>query len=134
MFKGLSLLAMTEAAGSLRQQFRALPWFAAGALIGLFAVATLLEAAHAWISLRMSPVSAHLVIGMVLLTMAGTLAAIGVVIKSRKRKRDGLTTTALVAAPIAARLVRTHAAMPALAVAAVVAAGAVVGRLLGKSA
>lgn len=134
MFKGLSLLAMTEAAGSLRQQVRALPWFAAGALIGLFAVATLLEAAHSWLSLRMSPVSAHLVIGVVLLTVGGTLAAIGMAIRSRKQKRDGLTTTALVAAPVAAQLVGRHAAMPALVVVGVVAAGAMVGRLLGKAA
>jgi hypothetical protein len=134
MFKGLSLLAVSEAAGSVRRQVKALPWFAAGAVIGLFAVAALLEAAHAWLSLRMGPVMAHLVVGGSLLAGGALLAAIGLYVRSQKQPRDGLTTTALVAAPMAANLVRRHAAMPVLAVAGVIAAGAALGRALGKSA
>ena len=134
MINGLSLLAVSDAAGSVRRQIKALPWFAAGAVIGLFAAATLLEAAHAWLTPLMGPVAAHLVIGAFLLVLGGVLAAVGMVIKSRKIKRDGMTTTALVAAPIAARLMRQHAVVPALAVAGVLAAGAAVGRILGKSA
>jgi hypothetical protein len=134
MFKGLWLLAATEAAGAVRRQIKALPWFAGGAVIALFGAGALMEAARLWLSSSMTPLAVELLIAAVLVASAIVLAFVGAAVRSRRQTRSGLSTTALVAAPMAARLMRRHATLSALAVAGTLAAGALVGRIIGRSA
>ncbi len=132
MFKGLSILAATEAAGNVRRLARALPWFAAGAVIGLLGISALMQAAHGWLSQQMSPIEAHMVIAAVLLISGAIVAAAGAYVRTHRTRPDAMTTTALLAVPAAARFVSRRLPLGPVAIAGVVAAGALLGRFLGN--
>lgn len=133
MFKGLSLLAATELGGVISRNLRAVPYFVFGALIFLFGFGFLLDLAHTWLTLRLSPMAASGVLAAVLLTVAAISLIIGYSIKARRpATTSSLTTTALIAAPFAARFMGTRLKVGTMAVAGVVAAGAILGRYIGR--
>lgn len=132
MFKGLSLLAATELGGAVSRNVRAIPYFAFAALIFLFGFGFLLDLAHAWLSLRMSTMAASGVLAAMLLTVAGSLLLIGHTIQERRQATSPLTTTALIAAPFAAKVLGSRLSFGTVAVAGVVAAGALLGRFIAK--
>jgi uncharacterized membrane protein YcfT len=134
MFKGLSLLAASEIKGVITRNVRAAVYFAVGAVVLLFALSFLLDLAHGWLAYRMGPGVASGVIAAVLLTVAGALFLIGNMIKDRPApERSTLKTSAIVAAPFAARMLSGKLRLGTVAIAGVVAVGALLGRYLGRS-
>lgn len=132
MFKGLSLLAATELGGLLSRNLRALPYYAFAALIFLFGFGFLLDLIHTWLSIRMSAMAASGVLAAVLLTVAGSLLLVGNAIKERRAAASPLMASALIAAPVAARFLGSKVRLGTVAVAGVVAAGALLGRFMAK--
>jgi nitrate reductase gamma subunit len=123
MFKGLSLLAATEVGASVSRNLRALPYFLVGGLILLIGFGFLLALAHGWLAQELGSMAASGVIAATLISCAGLLLIIGSSIKARRVATSSpLTTTALIAAPMAASFM-----------AGVIAAGALLGRYLGRS-
>lgn len=134
MFKGLSLLAASQIGSTVKRNLRAMPYFAAGALIFLVGLGFLLDLAHTWLSLRLGPLAASGILAAVLLTLAGTALVVGCIIRDKSASAPSpLTASALIAAPIAAKFMGGHLRLGTVALASVVAAGAIVGRSLGRS-
>jgi hypothetical protein len=134
MFKGLSLFAASEIKGVITRNVRAVVYFAVGGVVLLFALGFLLDLAHGWLTLRMGPLAASGVVAAVLLTIAGGLFLIGNMIKERPAaERSNLKTSAIIAAPFAARMLGGRIRLGTVAIAGVVAAGALLGRYLGRS-
>jgi hypothetical protein len=130
MWQGLSLLAATELGGMLKRNLRAVAYYAASALVAVIALVFMLQAAHAWLVSHMSTINASLVIAAVMLGIAGILLLVGHFVAGRKR--SSLTSTALVAAPFAARMIGRKVSYGTIAVAGVIAMGVVVGRLMAR--
>lgn len=134
MFKGLSLLAASELGGTVSRNLRAVPYFAFAALISVFAIGFLLDVGHTWLSLRMGSMAASGILAAVLLTLAVIALLVGYATKRKPPSATSpLTTSALIAAPFAARLLGGKLKLGTVAVAGVVAAGAVLGRYIGRS-
>ena len=134
MFKGLSLLAASELGGTVKRNLRAVPYFAFAALIFLFAFGFLLDVGHTWLSLRLGSMAASAILAAVLLTLAAIALLAGYAIKRKRPSASSpLTTSALIAAPFAARFLGGRLRLGTVAVAGVVAAGAVLGRYIGRS-
>ncbi len=134
MWKGLSLLATTEISSVIKRNVAAFAYYGVAVVAALFALVYLVEAAHFWLTLRMSPLAASLVIAAVFLAIAVLLMLIGMMVRNAKPKpsaRSSLTASALVAAPVAARLFGKRLQLGTVAVAGVVAVGAALGRYLG---
>jgi hypothetical protein len=134
MFSGLSLFAVSEIKGVITRNVRAAVYFAVGGVLLLFALSFLLDLAHSWLSFRMGPLAASGVIAAVLLTVAGALFVVGNMIKDKPAaERSTLKTSAIVAAPFAARMLGGKLKLGTVAIAGVVAASALLGRYLGRS-
>ncbi len=134
MFKGLSLLAASELGGRVSRNVRAMPYFAFAGLIFLFAFGFLLDVGHTWLALRLGSMAASGILAAVLLTMAVVALLVGYSVKRKRPSASSpLTTSALIAAPFAARLLGGKLKLGTVAVAGVVAAGAVLGRYIGRS-
>jgi hypothetical protein len=134
MFKVLSLFAVSEIKGVITRNVRAAIYFAVGGVILLFAVGFLLDLAHGWLSYRLGPMAASAVIAAVLLTFAGVMFLVGHKTRESPRpERSTLKTSAIIAAPFAARMIGGKVRMGTVAIAGVVAAGALLGRYLGRS-
>jgi hypothetical protein len=134
MFKGLSLLAASEIKGVIARNVRAAVYFALGAVVLLFALSFLLDLAHGWLAFRTGPLAASGVIAALLLTAAGAFFLIGNLIKDRPApSRSSLKASAVVAAPFAARMLGGKIRPGTVAIAGVVAIGALLGRYLGRS-
>jgi hypothetical protein len=133
MFKGFSLLAATELGGTVSRNVRAMPYFAFGALIFLVGFGFLIALAHDWLSLRMGSMVASGILAAVLLTVAGAALLTGHTIKEQHPVGPSpLTASALIAAPIAARFLGGRLRLGTVALAGVVAIGAILGRSLGR--
>ena len=133
MFKGLSLLAASELGGTVSRNLRAMPYFAIGALIFLVGFGFLLAFGHMWLSVRMGAMAASGVLAAILMSAAGVALLIGHTIKDTKPVGPSpLTASALIAAPVAVRFLGGRLRLGSVALAGVVAAGAILGRSLGK--
>jgi hypothetical protein len=133
MFKGLSLLAATELGNVVSRNLRAMPFFILGGLILVVGFGFLLALAHTWLALELGSMAASGVIAVTLMACAALLLMIGSSIKAKQPKAtSALTTTALLAAPLAATFMGTKLKVGTVAVAGVIAAGALVGRFLGR--
>ncbi len=133
MFKALSLMAASELGSKVSRTLRAVPYFAFAAVIFLFAIGFLLDLVHTWIALRMGSMAASGVLGGVLLVLALGALITGYSIKNKRpAKSSAFSTSALIAAPVAARFLGGKLRLGTVAVAGVVAAGAVLGRYIGR--
>lgn len=131
MFRGLSLLAMSEVGGLVKRNMRALVYYAAAAAAALIGVVFILQAIHAWLLTRLSPMEANLVIAGAMLALGLVLYAVGR--HSAKRKSSPpLSSAAMVAAPLAAGFVGRNVSYATLAVAAMVTAGVIFGRMISR--
>jgi hypothetical protein len=133
MFKGLSILAATEVGGVIHRNLRAASWFVAAGLVLIFGAGYLIDVAHTLLSQRFSPLAASGIVAASLMFVAAMLIVIGLVVKSRRKPvSTALTTTALVAAPVAARLFKGQLKLGTVLVAGVIGAGALLGRQMGR--
>lgn len=132
MWKGLSFLAATELGALLKRNLRAFGYYAVGALVAVIGILFALQAAHSWLTLRMDTISASLVIAATMLFAAGVLTIIGHFAATRRRQSTALASSALVAVPLAARMVGRKVSYGTIAVAGMVAAGVILGRLMAR--
>jgi hypothetical protein len=131
VWNSLALLAANEVGGMFRRNVTAVAFYAAAAVTALGGGAFGLIAAHSWLSIRMSSIEASLSIAGGLLALAIIIAGIGYFMKHRRRSRTEVTSTALIALPIAARMVTSRVSWGTMTVAAIMAAGVLLGRQLG---
>ena len=131
MWSNLALLAANEVGGVFRRNVTAVAFYTASGITALIGVVFGLIAVHFWLSTRMSEIEASLSIAGALLVLAMLIASIGYFMKNRRRTRTEVTSTALIALPIAARLVTSRISWGTMTVAAIMAAGVLLGRQLG---
>jgi hypothetical protein len=132
MWKALSLMAATDLAGALKRNIRAAAFFAVGAVLALIGVLYIIEAIHIWLAFRIGPVASSLVIAAAMLMLAGILILVGQSARERKTRSVTMSSGAMMAAPFAARLIAKRTGLATVAVAGVVALGAVLGRYIGR--
>lgn len=133
MFKGLALLAAGEVGGAMKRRLTAYSFYALAGLIAVAGCGYLLSALHIWLSVNYSPMHASLFIAAGLFAVAVIVAIIGAVQgKSPKTTTSSLqTAAAVVAAPVAMKAM-TKASPTTFIALGVIAAGALLGRRLGK--
>jgi hypothetical protein len=132
MWSGLSFLAATEVGETLRRQLRAASIALVAGIIGLAGLVFCLLALHAWLLQHVTSVEASLIIAAGLLTVSIMLLAAAAFARRSRKGSSGLTSTAIVAAPIAMRLIGARLDFRTIGIAGVLALGAIVGRQLGK--
>jgi hypothetical protein len=133
MWSGLSFLAATEAGEVLRRHIRAAAIASFGILAGVAALAFGLIALHAWLLQRFTPVEASLMIAAGLVLVCVAFLMIAVFVRRSRKYPSALASTAIVAAPMAVRLIGGRLNFKAVGIASVLALGAIVGRQLGRS-
>ena len=116
----------------VNRQVNALICYAVAALIALGAVVFGLIAAQAWLLVSLNPVVANLVIAAVLLVLALIMAFVGSYIAKAQLKPNVGAAAALVAAPIAARVLAKNTSFGTIALGAVLVGGLILGRKIGK--
>jgi hypothetical protein len=131
VWNSLALLAANEVGGRFRRNLTAVAFYAAAGITALAGAAFGLVAAHSWLVTWMSHIEASLWIAGALLVLAMLIAGIGYFMKHRRRSRTEVTSTALIALPIAARMVTSRVSWGTVTVAAIMAAGVLLGRQLG---
>jgi hypothetical protein len=133
MWKGLSLLAATDIVGTVKRNLNALVYFAIAAVLVLIGIIYALQALHYWLAFRIGVVGSSLVLAAVLLMVGGILMLVGQSVRERRQPPTSkLTAGAMMAAPFAARMVGRRVSVATIAVAGVVAIGALIGRQLGR--
>jgi hypothetical protein len=132
MWSGLSLLLANEAGGAIRRQIVGIALLATAGLVALVALVFALLALHGWLEVSWGAVPAYLLIAAGLAVVAAIIAIAGTITRRKRREATTMRSTALMAAPIAARVLAGRSNLGTLAVVAVIAAGALVGRQLAK--
>ena len=132
MLNMLTLLAASEAGGAVKRNVRAVGYFAVGACAGLIGLVFLLIAARDALLAHMTLVMANLAVGGSMLVLGLILFLIGQYVRKRRNRSNAFASTALVAAPFAARMVGKHVNVATLSVAGVLLAGAAVGHFLTR--
>ena len=132
MWKGLTLLAANEFGTSFKRNMTALAYYSAAGLICFTAVIFGLIALHEWLEFYMSGIEASLAIALGLLVIAAITALTGRHLKNRRPQQNILANAAFVAAPLAARMVGKRINAGTLAIAGVIALGALLGRQITK--
>ena len=132
VWKGLSLLAVSELGGTVRRNVTVLTLYGVGLIIGLMGVVFALLASQVWLERHMSTMSAQLLIAAALFVLAAIVVLVGIYISRRRRTPSPIASTALIAAPFAARIVGRKINLGTLTMLGVIAAGAVIGRQLGR--
>ncbi len=133
MWSGLSFLAATEAGEAFRRLTRSAAIAFAGIMTGLAALAFALIALQTWLLQRFTPIEANLIITGGLAVVSIVFLAIATSVRRSRKNPSALASTAIVAAPMAARLIGGRLDFKAVGIASVLALGAIVGRQLGKS-
>jgi hypothetical protein len=131
VWSNLALLAANEVGGIFRRNVTAVAFYAAAVIIALSGAVFGLVAAHSWLNVHMSSIEASLTIAGALLVLAMIFAGVGYFMKNRRRTRTEVTSTALIALPIAARLVTSRISWGTMTVAGIMAVGVLLGRQLG---
>jgi hypothetical protein len=132
MWRGLSFLAASEAGESLRRSMRSAVAMVASAIAAFTGVVFALVALHAWLSQRMTFIEASLVISAAFLFLALVFFIIAGFIRRSRRPASALATSAIVAAPIALRLIGSRLDLRAVGIAGMLTLGAILGRQLGR--
>ena len=133
MWKGLSLLVANEFGLAIRRNATAIALYAVAGTIFLIGSVFALLALRDWLALGMSTTEAGLAVAAGLLFLAGLVALCGLYVKRRRRSSAALASTAMLAVPIASRMLGRHVNVGTVAVLGVVALGAILGRQFRKS-
>lgn len=129
MWRGLTLLAATEAGSRLKGRIASISFYAVAAVLGLVGILFALLALMIWLAQIMSASGAGLLIAAVLLGLALIFALIGRHRANAPAKRGvTLGSTALAAAPVALGLVKRRISLRTIAAVAAVGVGAILGR------
>lgn len=128
MWNSIALLAANEFGSMFRRNVTAVVFYAISAVAAFTGLIFGLVAAHTWLAARMTDIEASLVIAGALMILAVALALVGYFMKHRRRSKAELTSTALTALPIAARLVTTRISWGTMTVAGIMALGVLLGR------
>jgi apolipoprotein N-acyltransferase len=132
MWSSLSFLAATDLGDTFRRQIRGASIAFLGAIVGLAGLVFCLIALHSWLMLRATPIEASLIIAAGLLTASVALLAAAAFARRSRKNSSGMASTAIVAAPIAMRLIGRRLDFRTVGIAGVLALGAIVGRQLGR--
>ncbi len=132
MWSGLSFLAASEAGEAFRRNMRAAVATCAAAITGFTALIFGLVALNAWLVQRFTAVEASLMVGGGLLAVSVVFLITAAYIRRSRKASSALASTAIVAAPIALRLIGGRLDFKAVGMAGVLALGAIVGRQLGR--
>lgn len=132
MWRGLALIAATEAGANLKQRARSYALYAAGGLVALLGLVFTLIALQIWLSRHMSPVAAGLSVAGLLFAVAVVLFIAARMAIKRKTARFPVNTAAMAMAPVALQAVVRRISMRTIGVLGVVILGALVGRQLSR--
>ncbi len=117
----------------VNRQVNAIICYAVAGLVGLGAVIFGLIAAQSWLLTTMSPIAANLIIAAILLVLALIIGAVGSYIANSQPKSEPVAAAAIIAAPMAARVLAKNANFGTIVLGAVLAGGLIIGRKMGKS-
>lgn len=132
MWSGLSYLLASEAGDAVRRHVRAALFLAVGLLAGLIGIVFGLLALHTWLLSRMSSIEASLLIAAGLAVVSIVFIVVALMVRKARRQASGMTSTAIVAAPLALKMLAGRSQIKTLGVIGVVALGAMLGRQLGR--
>jgi hypothetical protein len=130
VWNSIALLAANEFGMMFRRNVTAIVFYAISGIAAFTGLIFGLVAAHTWLNVRMTGIEASLIIAGALLTFAIVLSLVGYFMKHRRRSKAELTSTALTALPIAARLVTSRISWSTMTVAGIMALGVLLGRQL----
>lgn len=131
MWNNLAQLAASEFGGMIRRNMTAIAFYTAACITALTGFVFALIAGHFWLRYRVSDIEASLIIAGALLVLAAVIVGFGYFLKNRRRSNSEMASTALMALPIAARLVTSRANWGTMTVAAILTAGVLLGRRIG---
>lgn len=132
MWKALSILAAGEAGSAIKRNLTVLAIYAAAGVVALIGAVFGLVLLQDWLSLRMPALQAGLIVTGGLFGFALVLALVAVVAGRRRRSSPSLATAALVAAPVAAKMVGGRLNLATIAVLSAGVLGVIFARSLGK--
>lgn len=132
MLNALTLLAATEMGGAVKRNVRAVCYYAVAAGAGVVGLFFLLLAGRDALLPQLGPVMANVAVGGGMLALALLIYLIGYVIRNRRSRTSPLASSAIVAAPFAAKMVGKRINLATLSVAGVMLAGAAIGHYLGR--
>lgn len=128
MWGGLSLLMANEAGAAMRRKIRSLAFTAVAGVVGLIALVFVLIGLHDWLSTIFAPHLAAWIVAGGLLVIAGILLVMARSANSRRNDPPSLSSKALMATPVVAKLVGGPGRMGTIAVGSVVVAAALATR------
>lgn len=133
MLNILTLLAASEAGGAVKRNVRAVGYFAVAACTGLIGLVFLLVAARDALLPQMGLVMANLSVGGAMLLLGLVFLLVGQSVRKRRNRSSAFNSTAaIVAAPLAARVVGKGINVATLSIAGVMLAGAAIGHYLAN--
>jgi hypothetical protein len=132
MLGGLGAFLASEINGVVKRNLIVYGLYGLSALLIVCAAGYALNALHTMLVLRFGGVEASLMVAGGLVIAALLVFALAALIKSRRRPPRPLATTALAAAPIAAKLMGSRMSWRTALVGGIVVLGAVLGRQLFK--
>ncbi len=132
MWNALGILAATEVGATVKRNMMALGIYMIAGVALLMAILFGLFGFYQWLLERMNGMEASLTVSATLLGVALLIACIGYFVKNRRQKTFPLAATALVAAPVAARMISRHPKASVLSLLGVVATGMILSRSVLK--
>jgi hypothetical protein len=123
MWKALSLIAATEVGARLKNRIIAFVIFVIAGVIFVISLCFFLFSLYIWLARSMSDLEASMTISGSLFLLAVIFSTIGYFIKNRQLKTSPLTSTALIAAPVAAGIISKFPRASIVGFIAVIAAG-----------
>lgn len=106
MWSALSILFAQEAGAAIKRRVMAAVLYAVAGIVALMGLVFALIAFHTWLTFRMQPVAAGLTIAGGLFVIALILALVAGAQTARRPRRSAVAPSALVAAPVAASVIK----------------------------
>lgn len=131
MVRELAAMAAAEAVAAGKRKAIQIGLYAGAAVLTLVAAIFALDGLHAIIAASYGPVAASFIIAGALVLMALGVYIAGRMVKRRHTTADLIAATAMVAAPVAARLIAPHATKRIGGLAGLL-LGALLGRQMGS--
>ncbi len=132
MLGGLGAYLASEIGGAVKRNVIVYCLYALAGLLVVCAAGYALGALHAWLAISYGTISASLMIAGGLFVAALVLFGLAAYLKGRPRPRAPMAASAMVAAPVAARLMGSRMSWRMGLAGAVVVLGAVLGRQIFK--